>query len=125
MNFPAVTPGAVVTEADAKVCVERGHAAHIVDGVESDLCPRCGETKTPATTVIEMAQAISRAIDEQGFTGDAAALFINPDEESGDDRRVTEVSAELKTTAMPSGDVSEFTVTTSDGRTFVVSVKEA
>ncbi len=74
-------------------------------------------------TSITVAQGISRVIDEaqEGLTdSNPEGLFLV--EES--DVRITEVSAELKTTAMPSGDVSEFTVSTSDGRTFKISVQE-
>lgn len=46
-DFPALM-GNVVTEAHTRICVEHGHASHDVDGVISDLCPRCGEARQPA-----------------------------------------------------------------------------
>jgi len=47
IGFPALT-GDVVTEAHARVCAERGHATHTVDGVDQGYCPRCGEVTAPA-----------------------------------------------------------------------------
>jgi hypothetical protein len=51
--YPALT-GAVVTEAHARICAERGHATHLVNGIDSGVCPRCGEVTdlapAPATT---------------------------------------------------------------------------
>lgn len=41
-NYPALS-GDVVTEGHARICRERGHATHTVNGVESGRCPRCGE----------------------------------------------------------------------------------
>lgn len=53
MNFAldmAALNGTPVTEAHAKVCRERGHATHTVDGVDQGFCPRCGDltTRKPA-----------------------------------------------------------------------------
>src|SRR5215475_925463 len=47
LDMPA-TEGRTVTEAHAKICAQRGHATHKVDGVESELCPRCGERRSAA-----------------------------------------------------------------------------
>lgn len=41
-SYP-ITDGTAVTDAHVRVCRERGHATYIVDGVVSDICPRCGE----------------------------------------------------------------------------------
>ena len=46
-RFPALT-GDVVTERHARICRERGHATHTVDGVDSGICPRCGDVKRAA-----------------------------------------------------------------------------
>ena len=40
-KFPALE-GDVVTEAHARICRERGHAFHTIDGVDTGCCPRCG-----------------------------------------------------------------------------------
>jgi hypothetical protein len=82
------------------------------------------------STSINVAQAVSFAIDEVqefGTSDGAMSLFLDLDTDDQDpknDLRITEVSAELKTMEMPSGDVSKFTVKTSDGRKFKISVQE-
>lgn len=43
-RFPALVHG-VVTERHARICREQGHATHTVDGVDTGLCPRCGDVK--------------------------------------------------------------------------------
>lgn len=45
-QFPALV-GGVVTERHARVCRERGHARHTVDGTDTGLCPRCGDVVEP------------------------------------------------------------------------------
>lgn len=44
LSFPALN-GEVVTEAHSAICRDRGHATHTVDGTDSPICPRCGESK--------------------------------------------------------------------------------
>jgi hypothetical protein len=73
-------------------------------------------------TVIEAAQTISRAIDEAqedvgGLTG---GLFIDAYEQSPDERRLTEVSAELINSS--NGLASHFWVEFSTGQRFRISV---
>lgn len=46
-DFPALN-GETVTEGHARVCRERGHATHTVDGEPMPRCPRCGELREPA-----------------------------------------------------------------------------
>lgn len=41
-QFPALV-GGVVTERHARICQERGHAKHEVDGRDTGKCPRCGD----------------------------------------------------------------------------------
>ena len=60
LDFPAVN-GRPVTQAHANLCETRGHATHTVNGVDSDLCPRCGADKStiilaesPRITVLEL-----------------------------------------------------------------------
>lgn len=51
MNKALETPaldGLPVTEGHAKVCRDRGHMTHTVDGAEQGWCPRCGEVTAPA-----------------------------------------------------------------------------
>lgn len=50
LSYPAVN-GDVVTEGHANYCKANGHATHVVDGVESSLCPRCGDNKNEIPTV--------------------------------------------------------------------------
>jgi len=45
LSYPALN-GEVVTEGHAKYCNENGHATHTVDNINTNICPRCGETKT-------------------------------------------------------------------------------
>jgi predicted RNA-binding Zn-ribbon protein involved in translation (DUF1610 family) len=47
LDFPALE-GRVVTEAHSRVCTERGHATHTIDGVSSGSCPRCGDVTNAA-----------------------------------------------------------------------------
>lgn len=73
-------------------------------------------------TVTEAAQTVSRALDEAqedvgGLTG---GLFVDPYEQSADERRVTEISAEL--TNSSNGLASHFSVTFSTGQRFRISV---
>jgi hypothetical protein len=44
LDFPAVN-GRPVTQAHANICAKYGHATHTVNGVVSNLCPRCGNDK--------------------------------------------------------------------------------
>lgn len=44
-DFPIID-GRPVTEAHARICADRGHATHTVDGVVSGICPRCGDVTT-------------------------------------------------------------------------------
>ena len=70
--FPALT-GGVVTERHARICRERGHARHDVDGVPQDRCPRCGDwiaapaPRTPEYDVLrdDDGRLISRSIRPQ------------------------------------------------------------
>lgn len=43
MDYPAID-GRVVTEAHAKICASKGHAYFVKDGVNQNMCPRCGES---------------------------------------------------------------------------------
>ena len=52
-TFPALT-GAPVTQAHVNTCTSRGHATHAVDGINSEVCPRCG-TVTKASATYESA----------------------------------------------------------------------
>lgn len=47
LDYPALT-GGVVTEVHTRTCAERGHASHTVAGVDSGVCPRCGEQTASA-----------------------------------------------------------------------------
>lgn len=52
MNTPAANlypalHGLPVTEGHATQCRNHGHAAHLVNGTDSGVCPRCGEVKPP------------------------------------------------------------------------------
>lgn len=44
----AALRGEPVTQAHTDYCAAHGHAAHTVDGVASETCPRCGEVTEPA-----------------------------------------------------------------------------
>jgi hypothetical protein len=41
-DFPAVN-GHPVTQRAVNICKARGHALHLVNGVDTGICPRCGE----------------------------------------------------------------------------------
>lgn len=43
-DFPALNHEPV-TERHSRICREKGHATHTVDGKETGICPRCGEVK--------------------------------------------------------------------------------
>jgi hypothetical protein len=81
-------------------------------------------------TTIAVAQAISFAVDEVqefGTSDGAMGLFLDRDSEDlipEEDLRVTEVSAEMVNGKKggPFGEFSTFTVKTSDGREWTVSV---
>lgn len=45
LDYPAIN-GGVVTEGHARYCLEHGHATHTVNGEDTGICPRCGESKT-------------------------------------------------------------------------------
>lgn len=46
-DFPALN-NEPVTERHARICREQGHATHTVDGVDTGVCPRCGDvTEAP------------------------------------------------------------------------------
>jgi hypothetical protein len=55
IDFPVVD-GRPVTEAHVKICADRGHATHVVNGVDSGFCPRCGEWNE---------DVIARAIEQE------------------------------------------------------------
>ena len=59
-EFPALS-GGVVTEAHARRCAENGHAEHVVDGVSTGTCPRCGAV-TEQVTATDARAALDRAI---------------------------------------------------------------
>lgn len=40
-DYPAAN-GQIVTEGIWSICIRRGHAAWLVDGILSPICPRCG-----------------------------------------------------------------------------------
>lgn len=42
MTYPALN-GEIVTKRHARICREQGHATHTVDGVDTGICPRCGD----------------------------------------------------------------------------------
>jgi len=44
MHTYAAVSGQVVTEAHVKACAAEGHKTHTVDGVDTGICPRCGES---------------------------------------------------------------------------------
>lgn len=46
LRYPAAT-GQTVTQGDADYCTAHGHAVWLIDGVEQDCCPRCGEVTDP------------------------------------------------------------------------------
>jgi hypothetical protein len=54
-DFPMLR-GAPVTEAHARICRERGHAVHSINGVASDRCPRCGDLRKNSTTTDAFAE---------------------------------------------------------------------
>lgn len=49
-NDMASLKGEVVTQGHADYCAAHGHATHTVDGVDSGVCPRCGDVADPAWT---------------------------------------------------------------------------
>lgn len=64
--------GQTVTQADANACASEGHKTHTVDGVDTGVCPRCGEVKAEADTaeVAEYAYSIVPvALVRQGRLG--------------------------------------------------------
>lgn len=69
----AALNGTVVTEAHAKVCRERGHATHKVDGIEQIHCPRCGEARTEEITVTGETIKIG---DEISLFGDYSGRIV-------------------------------------------------
>lgn len=66
LDMPAVTVGAIVTQAHADYCAENGHATHRVNGVVSPFCPRCGD-------------AVQR--DSSLYMGCCGTTFTGPDPE--------------------------------------------
>src|SRR5688572_25961685 len=42
-EFPAADGTRPVTERDARICRERGHAVHTSDGIPTGFCARCGD----------------------------------------------------------------------------------
>lgn len=70
LDFPAAD-GRPVTEAHARYCADRGHAAHVINGVTSSICPRCGDERRPSTVELKLA-ATRRELD------DAVALELIP-----------------------------------------------
>ena len=77
----------------------------------------------PKATVVNVAQAVSRAIEEHALAAERleGGLFLEPDSDT--DLRITEVGAELDHGV--TGIVQSFEIKTSDGRTFRVRVDEA
>jgi hypothetical protein len=45
MDYP-VPYGRPVTEAHVKICQTRGHVSYVKDGMDTGICPRCGEVTT-------------------------------------------------------------------------------
>lgn len=71
--YPALT-GEVVTERHARICRERGHATHTVDGVDQGSCPRCGEnTEEPAPISPKFAEMV-KLEESVRFAGLGAAM---------------------------------------------------
>jgi hypothetical protein len=52
MNNFAALNGQVVTQRIANICADKGHATHTVDGVDTGICPRCGDVKATITYVV-------------------------------------------------------------------------
>lgn len=50
-RFPALY-GETVTELHTLTCHREGHATHNVDGVDSGVCPRCGDVKPAGVDVV-------------------------------------------------------------------------
>jgi hypothetical protein len=44
MDYP-VPYGRPVTEQHTRICAERGHVSYVNNGVDTGICPRCGENK--------------------------------------------------------------------------------
>lgn len=44
LDFPALD-GRPVTQGHANMCTSKGHATHTVNGVDTGVCPRCGDVK--------------------------------------------------------------------------------
>jgi hypothetical protein len=74
IDFPALN-SETVTERHARICRERGHASHVVDGVVQTNCPRCGENTE--AEVPESNATFDRMIRLEGevkMTGAVAAM---------------------------------------------------
>lgn len=76
VDFPALN-GGVVTERHARICRERGHATHTVDGVDRGSCPRCGDvTEVPIPAPAVFAEMLKLEREAQ-FSGVIAAFGVN------------------------------------------------
>jgi hypothetical protein len=93
-QFPALN-GETVTEAHAAFCAERGHATHTVDGVDTGVCPRCGEVKGADA---EMAEKFERMLflEDRSKTFRALAVMgSNAETRKYGERDLKKVKAEL------------------------------
>ena len=68
LSYPAVN-GEVVTEGHTNYCKTNGHATHVVDGVESNLCPRCGDNKNEISTEPSYQVGSILELEEKGVLG--------------------------------------------------------
>lgn len=60
LDYPALD-GRVVTQAHADYCQANGHATYKRDGVDTGMCPRCGEMRQPSWQAIAEVSYATRA----------------------------------------------------------------
>jgi hypothetical protein len=58
LSYPALA-GEPVTEGHSQWCKQNGHATHTVDGVDTGLCPRCGDVKSASDLPVSVTPATS------------------------------------------------------------------
>lgn len=67
LEMPALN-GEVVTEFHSRVCRERGHATHTVNGAVQPKCPRCGEHR-------EVAEFPKYTVHKKAFVREGSIAF--------------------------------------------------
>lgn len=100
-DYPALT-GEVVTERHARICAERGHASHTVNGRDSGTCPRCGTVTESYDTsaVVELpdsSESEARGLNEGWSTMDYLHVYGtagNPYSDDTAERRALELYPE-------------------------------